>query len=120
MSRDFVLVNVADHLLHGVQAIAGLQCGLVGLLGTITGLGGMLVSFIRFGRSLANAFLRPGINVFNLLRVGGGKIVELIYPVANRTELMLHVLLASKGVQLSPESLTHVRLEWLPRTHVLI
>ena len=115
-----VLVNVADDLLHGIQAIAGLQSGLVGLLGAVSSVGCVLVSFSRFGGSLADTFLRAGIDVFDVLGVGGGEIVELIHPVTNRAKLALHVFLAGEGIHFAPEPLPHIRFERLPRRHVLI
>src|ERR1035441_4377970 len=68
--------------------------------------GCMLVSFVRFGGSLADALLRPGIHVSDVAGVGGGEVVELIHPVTNRAKLALHVFLASEGIDLAPESLS--------------
>src|ERR1019366_128549 len=70
--------------------------------------------------ALADAFLRPGIHVFDVPGVGGGEVVELIHPVTDRAKLALHVFLAREGIDLAPESLSHFRLERLPRRHVLI
>jgi hypothetical protein len=59
--RGLVLVNVADYLLNGVQAIAGLKCGLVGLLSTIAGIGSVLIGGGSLRGSLTDAFLRASI-----------------------------------------------------------
>src|ERR1039458_1323817 len=73
----------------------------------------MLVSFVRFGGSLADALLRPGIHIFDIPGVGGGEVVELIHPVTNRAKLALHVFLAREGIDLAPESLPQFGLIWL-------
>ena len=110
-----ILVNVADHLLDRVQASAGLNRRLVRLLCAITGVNSVLVGLRRLRVCLANTFLRAGINILDLAGILCRQIVEFIYPIANRAELSLHVLLASEWIHLAPEAFPGFRLQRLPR-----
>ena len=106
--------------LHGVQTIAGLQRGLVGLLRAIAGVGGVLIRQRGLRVGLTNTFLRARVDVFDLARILGGQIVQLIHAIANGRELALHILLAREGIDLSPEAFVCFRLQRLPCRQVLI
>ena len=120
LGRGLILIDVADHLLHGIQTIAGLERSLVGLLCLAARFGGVLVSFGGLGGRLADALLRTRVDILDLLGVLRGEIVEFVHPIADRAELPLYVLLAGEGIDLAPKALAIVRLQWLARREVLI
>ena len=82
-----ILIDVADYVLDGIQASAGLQCGLVRLLRTIARVNGVLIGLRRLCVGLTNAFLGARVHVLDLASILGGQIVEFIHPIADRAQL---------------------------------
>src|SRR5581483_141137 len=104
----------------GVQAVAGLKRGLVGLLRAVAGIDGVLVGLRGLGVSIADALLRAGVNVLDLASVRRSQVIQLVHTVADRAELALHVLLAGERIDFAPEALARVRLQRLLRREVLV
>src|SRR6266700_1643172 len=72
----------------------------------------MLISFVGLGRGQTDAFLGARIDVLDHLAVGGGQFVELVDAIPDGLGLPLDILLASKRIQLAPETFMGV---WLQR-----
>ena len=70
----------------------------------------MLIGFVGLGRGKLNALLSARVGILDLLSVRGGKLVEFVDAVTNRSGLPLHVFLAGKGIDLAPETLVGIGL----------
>ena len=55
--------------------------------------------------------VRATVDVLDHLGVGRGQLIEFVDAIADRRGLALHVLLASEGIDLSPEAFVRVRLQ---------
>jgi len=115
-----VLIDTADDGLDRVQASAGLRGGLVSLLGAVAGIDGMLVSLRRLRIGLPNTFLGARIDVLDLASVLGAQVVKLVDAITNRAQLTLYILLARHRIDLSPEALARLRLQWLTGRKILV
>ena len=72
----------------------------------------MSIGVIGFAHGLANAISRPGVHVGDHLGVLGREFIQLIHAAANRIKLPVDILLAGKGVDLSPETFVALILQW--------
>src|SRR2546427_10839519 len=89
----------------------GLLRGLLRSGRPVAGVNGVLIGFIRLGRSELDSLLRPGIRVLDRLAVGSRELIQFVDAVADGSSLPLDVLFAGKRVQFAPETFMRVRLQ---------
>src|SRR5207302_4119685 len=75
LGGSLVLVDVANHLLDRREAGRSLLRGLLRLLGTVAGIGGVLVGFVRLGRRQLDALRCAAVDVLDHLAIRGGELV---------------------------------------------
>ena len=105
-----VLIKVSDRRIQ----LRGLRVGLLRHLLRLTGLGasllGLLICRVRRALRLMDTSLGAAINILDIVRVLGGKLIELVQPIFYRGYLTIYPLLTGQWVHFSPETLG--RLRW--------
>ena len=111
----FVLVDIADDLLDAGQTGVGLGRGLLRCLGLVAGVDSMLVGVVRFvGRQLMPCWARESTSLIILLFAAVSSSSSFKRSRIGLS-LPLHIFLAGKRIQMSPEAFARGRLQRFPR-----